>query len=236
MADTSQLNLPLLSPSQAQKHVTVNEAFARLDGLTQMVLASRTATTPPASAEEGTSYAVPSGAVNAWAGQDGAVATFANGGWVFAIPKRGWRGFIADESVTVLHDGSEWQAGALALSPSGAGTFLKVDEVEHVIGAGAVSTTTGQIASGVMVIAVTARVLVAVTGTLTSWQLGSAAAANRFGSGLGLGAGSYARGMLSQPMTYWGAAPLLLTATGGVFAGGRVRIAVHYLDLSLPGM
>ena len=37
-------------------------------------------------------------------------------------------------------------------------------------------------------------------------------------------------------MTYWGAAPLLLTATGGVFAGGRVRIAVHYLDLSLPGM
>ncbi|MBI1217484.1 MAG: DUF2793 domain-containing protein [Rhodobacteraceae bacterium] len=236
MAETSQLNLPLLSPSQAQKHVTVNEALARLDGLTQMVLASRTATVPPLSAEEGTSYAVPAGAVNDWAGWDGAVATFANGGWVFAVPRRGWRGFVADESVTVLHDGNVWQAGALALSPNGAGTFLKVDEFDHVIGAGASSTTTGQIASGVMVIAVTARVLVAVTGTLTAWQLGTAGAADRFGSGLGLGAGSYARGMLSAPMTYWGAAPLLLTATGGEFAGGTVRIAVHSLDLSLPGM
>jgi hypothetical protein len=236
MADTSQLNLPLLSPNQAQKHVTVNEAFARLDGLTQLVLASRTATTPPVSAAEGTSYGVPQGAVNAWAGQDGSVATVANGGWVFATPKRGWRGFVADESMTVLHDGAAWQAGVVALSQSGAGTFLKVDEFEHGIGAGTTSATAGQIASGVMVIAVTARVLETVMGTLTSWQLGTAGAADRFGTGLGLGAGAYARGMLSQPMTYWGAAPLVLTATGGVFAGGRVRLAVHYLDLSLPGM
>lgn len=236
MADTSQLNLPLLSPSQAQKHVTVNEAFARLDGLTQMVLASRTAAIPPVSAAEGTSYGVPSGAVNAWAGQEGAVATFANGGWVFATPKRGWRGFVVDESVTVLHDGAAWQAGALALSQSGAGTFLKVDEFDHLIGAGATSTTTGQIGSGVMVIAVTARVLETVTGTLGAWQLGTAGAADRFGSGLGLAAGSYARGMLSAPMTYWGAAPLVLTASSGIFAGGRVRLAVHYLDISLPGM
>lgn len=236
MADTSQLNLPLLSPSQAQKHVTVNEALSRLDGLTQMVLASRTATTPPVSAAEGASYGVPPGAINAWAGKDGAVATFANGGWVFATPKRGWRGFVADESVPVLHDGTAWQAGALALSPNGAGTFLKVDEFEHGVGAGTTSVTAAQIGSGEMVIAVTARVLEAVTGTLTSWQLGTAGAADRFGSGLGLGAGSYARGMLSQPLTYWGAAPLVLTATGGVFAGGRVRLAVHYLDISLPGM
>ena len=55
MSDTSQLNLPLLSPSQAQKTVTVNEAFSRLDGLVQMVLASRGATTPPASAAENAS-------------------------------------------------------------------------------------------------------------------------------------------------------------------------------------
>lgn len=236
MAETSQLNLPLLSPSQAQKHVTVNEALARLDGLTQMVLASRSAATPPASAADGTAYAVPGGAVNAWAGQDGKLAVFANGGWVFATPKRGWRGFVADESVPVVHDGTDWQAGLVALSPSGAASLFRIDEFDHAIAAGAASTTAQQIGSGAMVFAVTARVLSDITGTLGSWELGTVGAEDRFGSGLGLSAGSYARGMLSQPLTYYGAAPLVLTAQGGSFAGGAVRIAVHYLDLALPGM
>jgi hypothetical protein len=236
MSETTQLNLPLLSPSQAQKHVTVNEAFSRLDGLTQMVLASRSVTMPPASATDGVSYAVPSGGVNAWAGQDGNLAIYANGGWVFATPRRGWRGFVADESAMVVHDGTAWQDGVLALSPNGAATLMKIDEFDHAIAAGTSSTTTQQIADGVMVFAVTARVVDAITGTLTSWQLGTAGAVDRFGSGLGLAQGSYARGMLSQPLTYWGAASLLLTATGGDFAGGTVRIAVHSLDLSLPGL
>ncbi|NND41100.1 MAG: DUF2793 domain-containing protein, partial [Silicimonas sp.] len=39
MADTSRLGLPLLDPAQAQKHVTVNEAFLRLDALSQITLA-----------------------------------------------------------------------------------------------------------------------------------------------------------------------------------------------------
>ncbi len=59
MDDTAQLGLPLLQPSQAQKHVTVNEAFARLDALTELVLASRTLATPPTLAAESTVYAVP---------------------------------------------------------------------------------------------------------------------------------------------------------------------------------
>lgn len=235
MSETSQLNLPLLAPSQAQKHVIVNEALARLDGLTQMVLASRSLTAPPGAAVEGAAYAVPVGAVNDWAGQDAKVAVYANGGWVFASPKRGWRGFVADESVLVLHDGAGWRADLLALSPSGAATLMRIDEFDHEIGAGASSTTTQQIASGLMIFAVTARVTEAITGTLSTWQLGTAGAEDRFGSGLGLAQGSYARGMLSQPLTYWGAASLVLTATGGAFSGGRVRIAVHALDLALPG-
>ena len=50
MSETTQLGLPLLQPAQAQKHVTVNEALVRLDGLTQLVLASATVTAPPVSA------------------------------------------------------------------------------------------------------------------------------------------------------------------------------------------
>ena len=36
MARTAQLDLPLVAPSQAQKHVTVNEALARLDAVAQL--------------------------------------------------------------------------------------------------------------------------------------------------------------------------------------------------------
>lgn len=236
MAETAQLHLPLLSPSQAQKHVTVNEALARLDGLVALVLVSRSNTVPPVAAAEGACYAVPNGAVDVWAGHDGELAIFANGGWVYAAPKRGWRGFVADESVEITFDGEGWREGVLAISPGGAATRMRVDEFDHTVSAGATSVTAGQIADGVMVFAVTARVLTPLTGTLTSWQLGTAGAEDRFGSGLGLAPGSYARGMLSQPVTYFGATPLVLTAEGGDFAGGTVRIAVHALDLDLPGV
>jgi len=34
MDETARIGLPLVQAAQAQKHVTVNEAFARLDALT----------------------------------------------------------------------------------------------------------------------------------------------------------------------------------------------------------
>ena len=40
--DTAKLGLPLLAPAQAQKHVTVNEALMRLDGMVDLVLQSTT--------------------------------------------------------------------------------------------------------------------------------------------------------------------------------------------------
>ena len=46
MADTTNLTLPLLAASQAQKHVTVNEALSRLDGMVQLRLLSISTATP----------------------------------------------------------------------------------------------------------------------------------------------------------------------------------------------
>jgi hypothetical protein len=87
MTDTANLGLPLVQPAQAQKHVTVNEALARIDGLAQLTLVSVSETVPPVSPAEGTAYGVPAGAVNAWAGQAGHVAVVIGGGWVF-VPAR----------------------------------------------------------------------------------------------------------------------------------------------------
>jgi hypothetical protein len=236
MSNTAQLGLPLVQPAQAQKHVTVNEAMARLDGLVQLVLKSVTLTTPPAVVADGVCYGVPAGGVNAWAGQDGKIAIGKNGGWDFAVPHRGWRAIVEDTGAPALHDGTSWLIGQVTMSPKGAGIGLRVREIDHVIAAGAQSATVSVIPANAVVFGVTARVITAITGTLTSWQLGNPGAVGRFGSGLGLAQGSFARGVLSQPTAFYGPEVLQLDATGGSFAGGVVRCSVHYLDLSLPSL
>jgi len=236
MADTSRMTLPLVQAAQAQKHVTVNEALMRLDGLVNLVLVSRGLALPPVSVQDGQCYAVPAGAVNAWAGRGGKIAIGANGGWVFATPAVGWRAFVVDEGRTAMHNGIDWVAGALTMSQHGAGLLAGIAEIDHVIAAGATSTTAAIIPGHAMVVGVTARVVEAIAGTLTSWQIGNVGAPDRFGSGLGLAEESWARGMLSQPMTFWAAEPLLLTAMGGSFSGGTVRLAVHYLEIELPSI
>jgi hypothetical protein len=236
MSDTNRLALPLLAAAQAQKHVTVNDALMRLDGLVNLVLTSVTVATPPVTVLDGMCYGVPAGAVNGWSGRDGAIAIGSNGGWVFATPAAGWRAYVSDAGVQAIHSGVDWVTGALSLSSHGAGLKASVNEVDHVLGAEAVSTTVTLIPSHAMVIGVSARVVEPLTGTLTSWKLGNAGAEDRFGSGLGVTLGSWAKGMLGQPLTYWTGTPLVLTAEGGLFSGGTVRIAVHYLEISLPSV
>lgn len=53
MNETARLAMPLLQAAQAQKHVTVNEALMRLDGLVNPVLRSVTTQDPPAQVIDG---------------------------------------------------------------------------------------------------------------------------------------------------------------------------------------
>lgn len=231
---TSRLSLPLVQAAQAQKHVTVNEALSRLDGLVNLVLLSVTRPAPPAAVVDGACYGVPQGATGDWAGQAGQIAMASNGGWIFAAPAAGMRGFIMDRGVQAIHDGTGWVAGALTLGGFGSALVARSGEVEFTLGPGPRLTTSLVIPSAAMVIGVTARVTQAITGSLNGWRMGTDGAFDRFGSGLGLPQGSWARGMLSQPVTYWTPAPVVLSATGGSFAAGRLRIAAHWLELTLP--
>lgn len=231
---TSNNGLPLLMPAQAQKHVTVNDALLRLDAMVDLVLQSLTRTTPPELAPDGMCWAVPAGAVNGWQGKAGLIAIAANGGWVFAAPKYGRRAFVADQGVQAIHDGQVWVAGALDLGGHGSGLVATQSSHEVTLTSGAQIDSALIIPAGVMVIGVVARVTTAITGTLTSWRMGTPGAENRFGEGLGKCQGAWARGILSQPMTYWDPAAVRLTATGGNFAGGKVRLVAHWLELRLP--
>lgn len=235
MTDTAQFALPLLQPSQAQKHVTVNEALLRLDAMAELVLQSRSLGAPPGQPAEGAAYGLPASPSGAWEGHGGRIALFLNGGWVFVQPRRGWRAWIADEDVPALHDGATWRGGAVALSPSGAGSFFRIREFDHSVAPGETSVTAHTIPANCMVFAVTARVTQSLTGTLSAWALGNADAPERFGAGLSLSAGAFTRGLLAVPMSFYAAEPLVLTAAEGDFAAGQVRIAIHYFEASLPG-
>ncbi|MFB2532934.1 DUF2793 domain-containing protein [Paracoccus sp. p4-l81] len=234
MSETSRLNLPLLMPAQAQKHVTVNEALSRLDAAVNLVLVTLDLTTPPEAVAEGLAYGVPSGAVNDWAGHEGQIAVGQNGGWIFLTPRAGWRAQIADRGVGAIHDGLGWQVGALSLSPHGAGLLCGVAEHLHELMPGTENSTAWALPGPAMIVGVTARVVTSITGTLTGWSLGMPGAPARFGQGLGKDGGSWCRGLLGAPTTFWSPEPLVLTAEGGAFSGGSVRIAVHYLELALP--
>lgn len=234
MDNTTRFDMPLVMAAQAQKHVTVNEALSRIDGAMNMVLQSLDLTMPPAQAVDGMAYAVPFDGVNDWAGQGGKIALASNGGWEFLTPRAGWRAFVSDQGRGAIHDGTDWVPGALTMSAHGAGLAVSLCEIDHVLGAGSSELTDLVIAPSSMVIGVTARVVEPITGDLTGWRLGTPGAEDRFGSGLGLAAESWVRGMLGQPVTYWGADSLLITAEGGSFTGGRLRLAVHALELTLP--
>ncbi|TCP42322.1 DUF2793 domain-containing protein [Rhodovulum marinum] len=236
MSETANLSLPFLQAAQAQKHVTVNEALVKLDALVQLCLQSVSLAEPPSVAADGQAWGVAPVASAEWAGQDGRIAISDNGGWVFATPQAGWRAWVADAATEMRHDGARWlpvSAGG-AVSTGGATFKLDLLEFDHQVLPGIAQPTAIAIPSHAVIFGVTARVISEITGTLSSWRLGTEGAEDRFGSGLGLGLNSYVQGVLGQPMTDYSPTPLVLTAEDGEFAGGAVRFAIHFAVLGLP--
>ncbi|NNL35725.1 MAG: DUF2793 domain-containing protein [Silicimonas sp.] len=234
MADTSRLGLPLLDPAQAQKHVKVNEAFLRLDALSQITLAGMGTTVPPVSPVDGEVYAIGAGASGAWASEDGKLAVFLNNGWDFVLPRPGWRAFDAGAGVAVTFDGIDWIEGAGALSLNGAGFVHRTVETDHSLQSGSTSVVTAAIPGDAIVYGVTARVI-STLGGATSFDLGVLGSSNRYGSGFGVATGSWARGLTGSPLAYYAPTDLVVTAGGGAFDGsGVLRVAVHFAELTLP--
>jgi hypothetical protein len=108
MSNTANLDLPYLAAGQAQKHVTLNESLRILDALVQLAVVSRTEAAPPGSPTEGERYLVPSGASGGFAGHDGEIAAYQDGGWVFFAPIEGWIAWIGDEAMLSAFDGADW--------------------------------------------------------------------------------------------------------------------------------
>ncbi len=110
MEQSPRLSLSYVMPSQAQKHVTVNESFRRLDALTQMSVVSRSEPAEPASPSEGDAYILPSGASgDAWSAySEHDIAVFQDGAWARIAPGEGFRAWVSDDDEFVVFDGASW--------------------------------------------------------------------------------------------------------------------------------
>ncbi|MFQ8433714.1 DUF2793 domain-containing protein [Amaricoccus sp. W119] len=245
MATSTHLLLPYLASSQAQKHVTHNEALRLLDELVQLAVVDRDRTAPPSSPADGARYLVAGGATGLWAGWDGSVAMFSDGTWVRLLPRPGWICWVEAESVALVWTGSAWTDLVSAM-----GLIARGAEVEVATGPAGFSTGMAvreQLISGLsgtsvepsitvpnrgILLGVTTRVTTAITGA-TSFSCGIAGEATKFGSLLGIAAGSTNIGVIG-PTAVYADTPVVLTAAGGAFTVGAVRIAIRFLTCAAP--
>lgn len=123
-------------------------------------------------------------------------------------------------------------SNVLALGPNGSKITIAVAE-QLVSGlSGASVTAPTQIPNGALVLAVSARVTTAITGA-TSFEVGVSGTLGQFGSGLGITLGSTNEGMIG-PTGFYAATSIILTAAGGNFTAGAVRLSVMYLTFTPP--
>lgn len=117
MEQSPRLSLSYVAPSQAQKHVTVNETFRRLDALVQMRVRSQTVSAQPTAPDEGDGYILPPSPTGpAWSNyQPNDLAFFQDGAWISIAGVAGMRAYVADDDRLVVYDGAVW-------TPVGGGT------------------------------------------------------------------------------------------------------------------
>lgn len=128
MTDTIHLGLPFIEGSQAQKHVTHNEALRILDSVVQIGVLDADRTAPPLTPAEGDRHIVATGATGAWAGHAKAVAVREDGAWRFLNPKLGWCAWSDADGVLLVYDGTAWTEVTSGGGMSGSVTLLGVND------------------------------------------------------------------------------------------------------------
>jgi len=232
MTDTARLKLPVIAAAQAQKHVTHNEALALLDAFVQLAVVSRAAAAPPGSPAEGDCYIVPAGATAAWSGWELAVAVFSGGGWIRLDPPEGTRAYVKDERGVVVFADGLWRNG-MAFTAHGGCVALRAKEEELTLSGAFVETADAAfIADRAIVLGVASRTTAAIAGA-ASYSVGIASDTTKFGNLLGIAAGSTNVGVIG-PTAYYADTRVRVTANGGGFTGGKVRLIVYSMEMAAP--
>jgi hypothetical protein len=237
---TPRLRLPYVVAAQAQKHIPINESLARLDALVQLAVESRSIGAQPTAPISGGVWVLPAGATGAaWNGRAaGTLMRFEAGAWEALSPAEGVLAWVADENQILAFDGAAWtplsatfRSLTAAASPGLANTRFEILEQEVTV-SGATTATTVTIPNRSIVLAVSTRTTAAITGA-AAYNCGIAGEAGKFGGALGVAKNSSNIGVVG-PTAFYADTPVVLSAVGGNFVAGKVRVAIHLMRFDAP--
>jgi hypothetical protein len=232
MTDTPRFALPAIEAAQAQKHVTHNEALVLIDALTHLAVESRTLNAAPVSPAEGACFIPAPDAGGPWSGWVGQIALYSGGGWIRIVPVPGTKAWVKDERLTVTHEDGIWRDG-IALTPHGGRVTLRAKEEEVTLTGASVETADPAfIPDRAIVLGVASRTTLSITGA-ASYGVGINGNPAQFGNLLGVALGSANNGVIG-PMAFYADTKVRVTANGGIFTAGKVRLVVYFLEMSVP--
>ena len=121
------------------------------------------------------------------------------------------------------------RAASVRVAAGAAGSATDMVVAEELLSglSGTSVTSTIAIPNRAIVLGVSTRTVTAITGA-TSYDCGISGQTSKFGGSLGVSAGSTNVGVIG-PQAFYAATPIILTAQGGNFTGGAVRLSIHYL-------
>ena len=231
MSQTTRLQLPFIVTAQAQKEVTHNDSLQTLDAFIMPVV-QEILNTPPVSPNVGDLYLVGISPTGDFSSHENKIAQYLSGGWRFYTPFKWMDTIIENLNERYSFDGINWVPFGLLMKDTG--EYLRVQHLqEDVTVSGINSDTVAVIPDRSLVIAVNIRVLTAVTGA-SAIDIGVTGDTGRYGTGIGVPQDSTNIGMTYHPVTYYADTPIKLTAQGGAFAGGVVRVTAQYLKPQGP--
>ena len=117
---TPRLSLPNLFVAQAQKEITVNEAFALIDALVHSAVEGE-ANDPPVGPTDGECWLVGDTPSGDWTARAGMIASRQAGSWLFMQPVEGMVVFDKAAGQSARYDGA-WQRAAAVTTPTGGTT------------------------------------------------------------------------------------------------------------------
>lgn len=213
------LGLNYLAPEQSQKHVTVNETFRLLDGISQLSVVNMTETSPPPDPDEGTCYLVSPYARGVWYIRRKQLALWSDQAWHYITPREGWRLWDrSNNSFHVLSDGVWWQLG-------GTGVSITTITGTVTLSSGSVSTIEfPEVPVGHMIQAVQIKVLSNIK-EVSFWHIGVPGSIYLFGNRIGWQRGTKYIYPLSTPYLVRGDLNIMVRASlGGQFTAGEFEL------------
>ncbi len=100
----------------------VNDDLLYIDSTTFPIVESMTFTAPPDNVQPGQKFILPANPTGAWAGQDGKLAVYIEGAWVFYVPREGWRVRLRSLNAFIWFNGTTWEDERNGQDPTNPGT------------------------------------------------------------------------------------------------------------------